>query len=245
MSFIPRIFINEELFPEKEIKLTDKTFHYIINVMRSKIGDNIILINGKDGEFISNLTSSNNKYALIKITTKTKEYHQPQFFGLIFAPIKNIDIVLKSSTELGVTDFLPIITEYTNKNIRLNKIEGNIIEAVEQSERLDLPKINKIETLKTVLNKLNDNNSIIFFCEERSGKNSPVEIYNNIKITGKKIYALIGPEGGFSETEKELIKSYKNVVSINLGETILRTETATIAVLSILKNFFNALKIKI
>ena len=236
---MPRVFLKEELIIGNEIKITDKIFHYLKNVMRCNINDEIILVNGKDGEFLSKITFENNKYLILKNIKKTKNYQQLPFLGLIFAPIQKIDLLLKSSTELGVTEFLPIITEYTNKsNIKLNKIDGNIIEAIEQSERLDFPVIHQIDKLSTVLDKLNNEQNIIFFCEERTGQNLPINVFNNINVKDKNIYALVGPEGGFSKQEKELINSYNNTISISLGNTILRTETATINILSILKAFF-------
>ncbi|HSQ98203.1 MAG TPA: RsmE family RNA methyltransferase [Rickettsiales bacterium] len=234
-----RIFLKEDLEINKEIKITDKLHHYIVNVMRCKINDKISIVNGKDGEFSAQIIFINNKYCILRIEKKTKDYIKENFLGLIFAPIQKIDLVLKSATELGTTDFFPINTDFTNKNIlKINKFEGNIIEAIEQSERLDFPNIHKICSLIEILEKLKNEDSLIFFCEERTGQNSIKEILTNINISNKKIYTLIGPEGGFSNKEKELINSYKNIISVSLGDTILRTETATIAIISILKNFF-------
>ena len=82
---------------------------------------------------------------------------------------------------------------------------------------------------------MQNSNSLIFFCEERTGNNSIKNIIKTIKFEDKKIYALVGPERGFLNKEKQLINSYKNTISVNLGKNILRTETATISVLSILK----------
>lgn len=239
MSFIPRIFINDELSINKEIKIIDKTFHYIVNVIKCRINDKIILINGKDGEFLSEIVFINKKYLNLKIIEKTKDFSKQEFLGLIFSPIQKIDLLLKSATELGTTNFFPIITDFTNKsNIKISKIDGNIIEAIEQSERLDLPEVNKIDTLKNTLDIISRENSIIFFCEERTGKNTPMDIYKNTNTNNKKIYALIGPEGGFSDSEKKLIKSYNNAISITLGNTILRAETAATSILSILKALY-------
>lgn len=236
-----RIFVNCELFIESEIKIEDKTFHYLANVMRVEVGDEVKLIDGINGEFLSFVKSVNKKYLILKIVERIKNLDSRKFLGLIFAPIQKVDILLKGATELGVTHFLPVITEYTSKsNLKLNKIEGNVIEAIEQCERNDMPKINKLQYLNDVLKNLNNENNIIFFCEERTSNNQPLDIYKNYKnkIINKSIYALIGPEGGFSLKEKELIKSFDNVVSVNLGDTILRSETATISVLSIIKTLF-------
>ena len=236
-----RIFVNCGLSIDKEIKLEDKIFHYLANVMRVSINDSITFLNGIDGDFSANIISINKKYIIAKITGKIKNLQSRKFLGLIFTPIQKIDILLKGATELGATNFLPVITEYTNKsNLKLNKLEGNIIEAIEQCERNDFPKIEKIQKLEDILNKLNNDNSIIFFCEERTAVNNPINVFNDYKdkIKNKNIYALVGPEGGFSAKEKDLINSFKNTISINLGDTILRSETATISILSILKNFF-------
>ena len=236
MSFVPRIFINEKLEINREYKIIDKQYHYLSNVLRCQIDDDIILINGKDGEFYSKIIKLNNKFINLKIIKKNKEYFKQNFLGLIIPFIQKIDIVLKSATEIGVTDFFFIKTEYSKSNIKNNKIEGNIIEAVEQSERLDIPNIHNIQTLEILLDKLNKKENLILFSEERSNNNFFKDIYKNINFDNKKIYILIGPEGGFSIEEKKKINSYNNVISINLGENILRTETATISMLSLVKN---------
>ena len=103
-----------------------------------------------------------------------------------------------------------------------------------------MPNIAKTVSLNERLQELNNEKNIIFFCEERTSNNSPLNIYNNSKdyINNKNIYVLIGPEGGFSQKEKEIINSFKNIISINLGDTILRSETATISALSIIKAFY-------
>ena len=105
---------------------------------------------------------------------------------------------------------------------------------------IELYIINIVENIYDYVENLDNENNIVFFCEERTSNNQPLDIYKNYKnkIINKSIYALIGPEGGFSLKEKELIKSFNNVVSVNLGDTILRSETATISVLSIIKTLF-------
>lgn len=237
---MPRIFIHDSLEINKEIKIIDKIFHYLINVMRCKESDEVILVNGKDGEFLSTIIFANNKYCIIKIIEKTREYQPQPFLGLIFAPIQKIDILIKSAVELGATNFLPIKTEYTNKtSLKLDKIEGNIIEAIEQCERLDIPTVNKINSIDKTLESINDDKSIILFCEERTAENQIINIIKNNSLYNKKIYALVGPEGGFSDNEKKLIRTFKNVVSVSLGNNILRAETAAIAVLSIIKSTIN------
>ena len=177
-----RIFVNNSLKVGNEVDIIDKQHHYLVNVMRVKVGDTIKLINGKDGEFLSNIIFSNKKRLVLKISEKIKDFHTKKFLGLIFSPIQKIDLLLKGATEIGTTDFYPTIMEYTNKtNIKYNRIKDNIIEAVEQSERIDLPNIAKTVSLNERLQELNNEKNIIFFCEERTSNNSPLNIYNNLK----------------------------------------------------------------
>lgn len=225
-----RIFIKNSL--DQNLIYIDNV-HYIVNVMRRAIGDNIILVNGSNREYIgkiSKITKNNIEISNIKCIREEKN---PNFLGLIFSPIQKIDILVKMATELGITDFIPFKAEYCQiKNYNENRIEKNIIEAIEQSERLDFPKIYKLQNLKQVLESIDKNESIAIFCKERS--------FNKLstnKLENKKIYIIIGSEGGFSKTEINLIESYSFVKNVSLGKNILRTETACASVISIINYF--------
>ena len=233
-----RLFCKDCLKLNNNIILSEKNnINYIVNVMRRNVKDNIILINGIDGEFLGSIVNITKKEIVVKIIEKLRDFKNLNFLGLIFSPIQKIELLIKNATELGVTDFFPFKSQYTQHINKISRIEPNIIEAVEQCERLDFPKVHKEDYLKNILDNIyNDKNSIIIFCEERSNN----KLYNTIKNLdkSKKIYALIGGEGGFSEKEKELIKSYNNVYSVSLGERILRAETATTYILSVIQEIF-------
>lgn len=227
---IIRIFVKEDLSIDATISLANQ--HYIINVMKRKLGDNIILINGKAGEFLSEIIEIKKQFIKVKIITKLKDFYQEKFLGLIFSPTQKIDLLLKNATELGITNFLPFKAEFCQHFYKFEKYETNIIEAIEQCERTDLPIINKEDKLKNILDNLNTDDNVIIFCEERSRNLISNVILN--EFICKNIYVLIGCEGGFSESEKDLIKSYSNVISISLGHRILRTENAISAILGII-----------
>lgn len=232
-----RLFYKNDLSVGKNIILDNKNnINYIVNVMRRKIGDKLIFVNGKDGEFIGVIDGITKNNIIVKIIEKTKDFEKPNFLGLIFSPIQKIDLLVKNATEMGVTDFCPFKSQYSQYVKKIGKIEPNIVEAIEQCERLDFPIIHKEKSLKEVLDEINDNDSVIIFCEERS-HNKLLNTIQNID-KNKKIYALIGGEGGFSEEEKQLIKSYKNVYSVSLGNRILRAETAVTCILSIIQGVF-------
>lgn len=234
---IIRLFYNDDLSIDKNISLCDKNnINYIVNVMRRNINDDIIFVNGKDGEFIGKIVNINKKKVEVNIYKKTRNFEETKFLGLIFSPIQKIELLVKNATELGVTDFYPFKSQYGQYFNKINRIEPNIIEAVEQCERLDLPHIHEENSLINILDKIYKEDSIVIFCEERSNN----KLSNTIKNldNNKKIYALIGSEGGFSEEEKKLIKSYKNVYSVSLGKRILRAETATTYILSVIQEWF-------
>lgn len=226
---IIRIFENQTI-KINQILETDKT-HYLNNVMRCKVGQKIIIINGTNCEFLGEIKHIAKQKIDILIEKQTKEKQIPSFLGLIFSSIQKIDILLKTSIELGVTNFYPFKSQNTQTKCKKDRMINNIIEAVEQSERLDFPTIQKEDSLKNVLENLNNIDNQIFFCEERSDNNN----LNSIRVdNNKKNYILIGPEGGFTNEEITLINSYNNVISINLGDKILRTETAAASMLSII-----------
>jgi 16S rRNA (uracil1498-N3)-methyltransferase len=214
--------------------------------MRKKVGDEIILINGVDGEFLGKIIDIKKKSCDIEIKRQTKEFKNPQNLCLAFGLIKRIEFVAEKGTELGVTEFLPLITQRTIiQKFNKERFEANVIEAVEQSERLDLPKIHDVIKIQKFITSLCENDYLIF-CEERSGNSKKAyEILLDLKkkISEKenkkscgKIYIVVGPEGGFSEEEIKLIKSFKNTYSVSLGEGILRAETATIVILGLVND---------
>jgi 16S rRNA (uracil1498-N3)-methyltransferase len=225
-----RLFIEDELTVENTIKST-KT-HYLCNVMRCNIGQSLILVNGRDGEFRGEITKITKQFVEIHIVEQTKVFKSNNFLGLIFPPIQKIELVAKSATELGVTEFIPFISKFCQSKFKGDKFLLNVIEAVEQSERIDIPKISTEGNLKSILDRIAlEKTSTVFFCEERSKTNFDIKKQD---FSETKYYALIGPEGGFAEEEKDMIKNYDFIKSISLGENILRTETACSSILSII-----------
>jgi 16S rRNA (uracil1498-N3)-methyltransferase len=226
-----RIFENCDLKVGCVIK-TDKS-HYLRDVMRCIAGQKLIVINGRDGEFIGEITKITKQFVDIALLEQTRIPEKVGFLGLIFSPIQKIDLLAKSPTELGVSEFLPFKSRYCQTKFKRDKFLLNVIEAVEQSERLDLPVVNEENSLVKILDKISaEANSTVFFCEERGGGNFDMRDYK-FHDAGK-YYALIGCEGGFCEEEKQQIKNYDCVKTVGLGKNILRTETACCAILSII-----------
>jgi len=223
-----RLYFLENLSLNLVDKLDKLQSHYILKVMRLKIGDNISLFN-KSGEWEAKILNISKTIVEFKVTQQLRQKENSKELWLAFSPIKSnyFNFMIQKATELGVTKFFPIIFDRTvvrkiNKE-RLNKI---LIESSEQSNRLIVP---IIEDPKTLNEFLNLNNFELIFTDLNS-KNTKID---TSKLSNKPICIIIGPEGDFSESERQKILSYKGVQPIKINENILRSETAVISAISI------------
>ena len=228
-----RLFFKESLSLNLISKLDKSQSHYLSKVMRINIGQSFSLFN-QTGEWEAKIKEINKGIVEFSVIKKLRSASNEREIWLAFAPIKlnYLNLMIQKTTELGVTKFIPILTERTivrklNDN-RLNKI---IIEASEQSNRLKVPKLDRILKLDNFL-KLNRNTNIIF-----GDLNT-----NNNKINFKSsdpLCILIGPEGDFTVKERENILKLKKLIPLKINKNILRSETAAISALSIINYCLN------
>ncbi len=228
-----RLFFKESLSLNLISKLDKSQSHYLFKVMRVNIGQSFSLFN-QSGEWEAKIKEINKGIVEFLVIKKLRSANNEREIWLAFAPIKlnYLNLMIQKATELGVTKFIPIITERTIvrklNDKRLNKI---IIEASEQSNRLKVPKLDRILKLDNFL-KLNRNTNIIF-----GDLNT-----NNNKINFKSsdpLCILIGPEGDFTVKERENILKLKKLIPLKINKNILRSETAAISALSIINYCLN------
>ena len=235
-----RLYIKANLHLNSLIELTDESKrNYINNVLKLKTGFKVFIFNETDGEFEGTILVEK-KSTFIKIIKHIKqpEKQENTKINLVFANIKNnlVSDVLNSCTQIGVSEFFPITTKHTtNHHFNLERGGKIIEEAVEQSKRIIVPKIHKIQTFSNVLKNIQQDDTIIF-CDEKSSS-TELEILTKIKNT-KAIFIFIGPEGGFSDEEREVLK-LKNAITVSLGKFILRAETASICATFLVCNINN------
>lgn len=223
------------------IKIDDKSFHYLIKVMRQKINDSIFIFNAIDGEFEAKITDISKKELYLLPIKKTADLSELPKVTLAFAPVKNvrIDFIAAKSCEAGVTNFQPIITKHTIvKTINHDRFLANIKEACEQSNRVDLPKYNQPLTLNKFLQNCR-NDQILLLCDESGRGEKFIKTLSNLSYKNKEIVVLIGPEGGFSREEFELMYKIPNLHPVSLGPRILRADTAIIAALMLVQEVLN------
>ena len=228
-----RLFFKESLSLNLISKLDKSQSHYLSKVMRINIGQSFSLFN-QTGEWEAKIKEINKGIVEFSVIKKLRSANNEREIWLAFAPIKlnYLNLMIQKATELGVTKFIPILTERTIvrklNDKRLNKI---IIEASEQSNRLKVPKLDRILKLDNFL-KLNQNTNIIF---------GDLNTDNN-KINFKSpdpLCILIGPEGDFTVKERENILKLKKLIPLKINKNILRSETAAISALSIINYCLN------
>ena len=240
-----RLYIEKKLSSNMMIYIKKKQHHFLKNVLRIKIDDNILIFDSLTGEWLSKVVSINRDNIVLQVTNKTREIKSETDIWLIFAPIKlfRINITIQKATELGITRFIPCATQFTNQlNINIKNLRMNIIEATEQSERLLVPSIDEVSKLDKIIKNFPKDRCLIF-CNERH-ENLPM-IYDALSknIDHYKKWALIiGPEGGFSKEEEENILSLPQTIPVSLGKRILRSDTATTVAIFSLQSLVENMK---
>ena len=233
---IPRLFINKELKFENKIILEKNDKHYLKNVLRLGQDNTVHVFNGTNGEW-ETIVSLNNSYSLV-CKKQIKKQIREEGPKLYFSIIKNHNLrwMIEKVTELGVEKITPIVTERTNnKTFSEKKVLLHIKEASEVSERLTLPKLEKKNSLLNILKQTKQNSDTLFFCNE--AREDDFLHKSLTSLNRKKISFLIGPEGGFTQEEEKLIKSYSHVRSVKLLDRILRAETAAVLAVSIFTSY--------
>tara|TARA_Y100001949_G_C15861692_1_gene275337 strand:+ start:43 stop:744 length:702 start_codon:yes stop_codon:yes gene_type:complete len=229
-----RLFFSNLLSDNMTDKLDKLQSHYLTKVMRAKENDSFSLFN-KEGEWEAIILSVSNNIVEFKTTKQLRLKDNKRELWLAFSPIKSNyqNFMIQKATELGVTKFLPIIFDRTVvRKININRMKKIIIEASEQSNRLNIPSIEEAQNLKSFLSF--DSMNLIF-----ADLNSSSKKIDKSKFSNMPICIIIGPEGDFSVSEREKILSFKGVQALKINENILRSETAVISTISIVNYVIN------
>ena len=232
MTSKARLFYENELKVGIISKLSDSQSHYIKNVMRLKPGDKIHLFNSSNGEWEASILNHNNNLIEFEVEKLSRTHVKEHNLWLAFSPIKKNyqDFMFEKTTELGIQKFIPLLCDRSIvKEINVDRAKKIINEASEQSNRISVPEILKIQNFKNFLKNFPSNGHIVF-CDINTNSNN----LKNILFKKTPICILVGPEGDFSENERQLIVDHKNTVSFSLAKNILRAETAAIAATTIL-----------
>lgn len=228
-----RIFIPNDLSLGLELSLPEEVSHYLANVMRLQPGDVIGVFNGISGEFDCQITVVRKKQVTVKVLHQSRMFQDVPDIWLLFAPVKKdkTDFIIEKAVELGVKKILPVITDRTIvEKVKTERYVAQAVEAAEQCRRLEVPEILSEQKLSALLAAW-PNERRLYFMDESGQGQSASAVFAAEK--GKSAAVLVGPEGGFSPAEMQMLRQHPSVQAISLGSRILRAETAVAAALSV------------
>ncbi len=245
-SIKARLYVENDLCSGAEFLLSGNQGHYLVNVMRLKAGANILLFNGRDGEWLAEIVKVGKGKASIVVRENIMAQRAEPDLWYLFAPIKKarLDYMVEKATELGVSLIRPVLTERTNLDrLKEDKIRAHAIEAAEQCERFTVPTVEPMIKLDKLLMAWPEDR-LIMFCDEEGDQDpncfsvgKAIDEVNAWQERPRKWAILIGPEGGFSPAERTLIRQQANVVPVTLGPRILRADTAAVAAITLWQSF--------
>ena len=231
-----RLYIDALLVDGEIIALSSDQMHYLQHVLRLGVGAPIAVFNGFDGEYRATISEIGKKQCLITIGTQQRPQIYCRDLWLLFAPVKKarLDFIAQKASELGVRVIWPVKTDFCQiSRVNENRLAANAIEAAEQTERLDVAKIKPFTSLPDAL-KLCESDRLLIWCDEASIDRPSSNISNALADapSHQKAAVLIGPEGGFSRSERAGLQKHINCLKVSLGPRILRADTAAISALS-------------
>jgi 16S rRNA (uracil1498-N3)-methyltransferase len=243
----PRIFVNSPLASGQEVALDRDQHNYLCNVLRLSKDDGVLLFNGRDGEWQAVLTGTGKRSLSAAVGERAREQPQPFDLHFLFAPLKHarLDYTVQKAVEMGVSRLQPVLTQHTQvARLNLDRMRANAIEAAQQCGVLTLPDIMEPVSFKTIAGSI-DAGRLLIFCDEDADVKDPVAALAAGRPSGQALLPtghqafpmaiLIGPEGGFSQDERETLSKRPNVVRLSLGPRILRADTAAVAALALVQ----------
>jgi 16S rRNA (uracil1498-N3)-methyltransferase len=233
-----RLFVEEALVAGATVPLGKAQSHYLLQVMRLQPGTELLVFNGRDGEWRARLEPAGKKAAALTAIAQTRPQPQPNDLHYFFAPLKHarLDYVVQKAVEMGASRLQPVLTRHTQvARVNLERMRANAVEAAEQCGVLVVPEIGEPAPLSAALAALTSDRLLIF-CDERADVADPVAALAAARSAGPSPLAvLIGPEGGFSPEERDALRQLPRVVRLALGPRILRADTAAVAALALVQ----------
>jgi len=228
-----RLFVDAPLAPGSAVPLDGDQTHYLRNVLRLSAGAAVLAFNGRDGEWDCELAALGKKSGTLIASTQRRAQAGGPDCWLLFAPVKSTrtDFLVEKATELGARQLVPVLTRLTQTTrIKVSRQQAHAIEAAEQCGRLDVPQVLAPRPLAAVLDDWPPERALLF-CDEAGG--APLSAVAGRMAQAAPVAILVGPEGGFDEDERALLRARPFVHAVSLGPRILRAETAGVAALAI------------
>jgi 16S rRNA (uracil1498-N3)-methyltransferase len=232
----PRLFVDAPLVEGGTVALERDQSNYLGNVLRLKSGADILVFNGRDGEWRAMLAGRKRADHLI-IGARTRAQDRLPDLAYVFAPLKHarLDYIVQKAVEMGASVLQPVLTRHTQvARVNGERMRANVIEASEQCGILSLAEVAEPVPLERFLGE-RDGARLLVFCDEAADVADPLAALTAAKMAGQGIDVLIGPEGGFAEGERNLLLRQPRMLRLALGPRILRADTAGVAALALVQ----------
>ncbi|MFZ0841060.1 MAG: 16S rRNA (uracil(1498)-N(3))-methyltransferase [Xanthobacteraceae bacterium] len=234
----PRLYVDHPLGPGMKVTLDAAQSHYLADVLRRRPGDQLMVFNGRDGEWRAVFEPAGKRGAVLALEEQTRVQDRAGDLAYLFAPLKRarLDYTVQKAVEMGAARLTPVITRYTQvERVNTERMRANAIEAAEQCSILTLPAIDEPLALDRALAALEPARTLVF-CDEDAPIADPLAALAPLR--GREsvpLAVLIGPEGGFAPEERALLLGRSNTIRLALGPRILRADTAAVAALTLVQ----------
>lgn len=229
-----RLFVDAPLHTGASVTLPREQSHYVVTVMRAAPGEAVALFNGRDGEWRAHIAAAAKSAVTLELEALTRPQAPEPDLWLLAAPIKKdrFDLIAEKAAELGASRLWPVITRRTIiGRVNAERLAAHLVEAAEQCERLTVPELGEAMALDKALAGWPHDRPLLHLDE--SGGGAPLAEVAAALPAGPAAI-LVGPEGGFDESERRLLASLPFARPVGLGPRILRAETAPLAALAVL-----------
>ena len=230
-----RLYVEHPLGAGQTVPLSRDQAHYLFGVMRLAEGAQVALFNGSEGEWTAEVVEAGKRGGVLACRDQAAPQMMPPDLWLLFAPIKKArtDFIVEKAAEMGAARIIPVQTDFTNaERIRQDRLQAHVVEAAEQCGGTFVPPVDDLQKLDRLLADWPEDRQLIFCDESLVGARAALEAAPK----GEKWAILIGPEGGFSETERDRLRSRSCCTAVSLGPRILRADTAAVAALTLFQS---------
>ena len=230
-SSLPRLYVEETLADGALLNLEGPQANYLSVVLRLEAGDQVKLFDDRTGEWLAEIAGASRKRVTLRLVERIRERESVPDLWLLFAPIKRgrVDWLAEKATELGVARLMPVLTRRTIvERVNLDRLRAHVVEAAEQCERTALPELAEPGKLADLLRAWPKERTL-FFADEEGG----APLAEAAAAAPGPAALLIGPEGGFTDEEREAIRALPQARPVSLGPRILRADTAAAAAIAL------------
>jgi len=229
-----RLYVPHDLTAGIGFDASQEQAHYLLHVLRMAEGADLLVFNGRDGEWLAKIATKSKKTVRLEAVEQMRAQPLPPDLWYCFAPLKvgRQDYLIQKAVEMGAGRLQPVQTQHTQGKITTDRIRANAVEAAEQCGVLAVPEVRDVQKLDRLLSGWDKGRRLIF-CDEDSATNNPLSALRSIEE--KNLALLVGPEGGFSDDERDTLRALPFVTAIPLGPRILRADTAAVAALAVIQ----------